>query len=74
MLSDERGINIVRQKVKDFARIQLSNSSSVSQGGKYPCPPFKLVILDEADSMTADAQAGVASGPLKPMRKSRDSV
>lgn len=57
--SDERGINIVRQKVKDFARIQLSNSSSASQGGKYPCPPFKLVILDEADSMTADAQAAL---------------
>ena len=57
--SDERGINIVRQKVKDFARIQLSNASSTGQSKKYPCPPFKLVILDEADSMTADAQAAL---------------
>lgn len=73
--SDERGISIVRQKVKDFARQQLSSAPNYTvmtrdgaEGGgvnqvryrdKYPCPPFKIVVLDEADSMTQDAQAAL---------------
>nr|POE48341.1 replication factor c subunit 2 [Quercus suber] len=61
--SDERGISIVREKVKDFARMQLSNPPSGPAGAeyrkKYPCPPYKIIVLDEADSMTQDAQSAL---------------
>ncbi|MBU0586433.1 replication factor C small subunit [Candidatus Micrarchaeota archaeon] len=43
--SDERGIDIVRGKIKDFAR-------SVAMGKNW----FKLIFLDEADALTPDAQ------------------
>lgn len=43
--SDERGITVIRNKVKEFARSKLPGYV-----------PFKIVILDEADNMTADAQ------------------
>jgi replication factor C subunit 2/4 len=56
--SDERGISIVREKVKDFARMQLSKPSPAYKD-KYPCPPYKIIILDEADSMTQDAQSAL---------------
>ncbi|SPO00857.1 probable replication factor protein [Cephalotrichum gorgonifer] len=56
--SDERGISIVREKVKDFARMQLTNPPA-GYKARYPCPPFKIVILDEADSMTQDAQSAL---------------
>lgn len=51
--SDDRGINVVRTKIKNFAAVAVG-SSNHSVG--YPCPPFKIIILDEADSMTEDAQ------------------
>ncbi|KAF1975219.1 replication factor C subunit 2 [Bimuria novae-zelandiae CBS 107.79] len=71
--SDERGISIVRAKVKDFARQQLSSAPThtipvqdddgdvkqVRYRDKYPCPPFKIIVLDEADSMTQDAQSAL---------------
>ncbi|XP_077204393.1 replication factor C subunit 4 isoform X1 [Paroedura picta] len=53
--SDERGIQVIREKVKTFAQLTVSGSRS---DGK-PCPPFKIVILDEADSMTSAAQAAL---------------
>jgi len=56
--SDERGISIVREKVKNFARITVSNATS-TQSSNYPCPPYKIIILDEADSMTQDAQSAL---------------
>ncbi len=43
--SDERGISVIRERVKEFAR--------TAPIGKAP---FKIVILDEADNMTSDAQ------------------
>lgn len=56
--SDERGISIVREKVKNFARLSVTNPSK-HDVEKYPCPPYKIIILDEADSMTADAQSAL---------------
>ncbi|HYB92925.1 MAG TPA: AAA family ATPase, partial [archaeon] len=43
--SDERGIDVVREKVKTFARTRTLGEI-----------PFKILILDEADNMTFDAQ------------------
>jgi replication factor C small subunit len=43
--SDERGINVVRETVKTFARVRTLGEI-----------PFKILILDEADNMTSDAQ------------------
>lgn len=57
--SDERGISIVREKVKDFARMQLTNAPSAAYRTRHPCPPFKIIVLDEADSMTQDAQSAL---------------
>lgn len=103
--SDERGISVVREKIKQFASLAVgsSNGSTTSSGNKkskttlsaknffsaskenavnngsgekdeedndevmqqhqqekkYPCPPFKIIILDEADTVTPDAQAAL---------------
>ncbi|KAI9630354.1 hypothetical protein KEM48_014080 [Puccinia striiformis f. sp. tritici PST-130] len=52
--SDERGISVVREKIKNFAKISISPATS-----GYPCPAYKIIILDEADSMTQDAQSAL---------------
>lgn len=83
--SDDRGINVVRTKIKNFAAVAVGSgrqgytilsiillssynllvASFCSFGclfvyfRGYPCPPFKIIILDEADSMTEDAQASL---------------
>ena len=43
--SDERGIQIVREKVKNFARTKSLGNV-----------PFKVIFLDEADALTPEAQ------------------
>lgn len=51
--SDERGIQSVRDNVKTFAKLSVnSEGSCLGSSTKY-----RVVILDEADSMTHDAQA-----------------
>merc|ERR1711998_352617 len=47
--SDERGISIVRGKIKEFARTAVNSTG----------PGFKIIILDEADAMTPDAQSAM---------------
>ena len=42
--SDERGINVVRGRIKDFARVKSMGSE------------FKIVFLDESDALTPEAQ------------------
>ena len=91
--SDERGIGVVREKIKQFASLSVgtggshtpaaskknwfgASSKSKGESGsamdttddankenedekKYPNPPFKVIILDEADTVTKDAQAAL---------------
>lgn len=42
--SDDRGINVVREKIKNFARTKAVNAD------------YKIIFLDEADALTTDAQ------------------
>lgn len=46
--SDERGIDVVRHKVKDFARTAPLGDAE-----------FKVIFLDEADALTNDAQSAL---------------
>ncbi len=43
--SDERGISVVRNEIKDFARTKAIGDV-----------PFKMIFLDEADALTREAQ------------------
>ncbi len=51
--SDERGIQVVREKIKMFAQGSMGNLEDSN------IPRFKLIILDEADTMTPDAQSAL---------------
>ena len=79
--SDERGISVVRDKIKHFASLSVGNASGTKSAASYfnkskkndnemeveeqqeeenyPNPPFKIIILDEADTVTPDAQAAL---------------
>jgi replication factor C small subunit len=46
--SDERGIGVVRGKIKDFARTRPMGDMA-----------FKIIFLDEADALTGDAQSAL---------------
>lgn len=48
--SEERGIEVVRGRIQEFVNAKIIHSENNKS-------VFKLVILDEADAMTADAQA-----------------
>ena len=49
--SDARGIDVVRDIIKTFAETQVPFTTSGAN--------IKLIILDEADAMTRDAQAAL---------------
>jgi replication factor C subunit 2/4 len=79
--SDERGISVVRDKIKHFATLSVGQGAAPKKSfftkegdintnmdttadddddrTKYPNPPFKIIILDEADTVTSDAQAAL---------------
>ncbi|RLF48852.1 MAG: replication factor C small subunit [Thermoplasmata archaeon] len=46
--SDERGLDVVRTKIKDYARTSPMGDAE-----------FKIIFLDEADALTPDAQAAL---------------
>jgi replication factor C small subunit len=46
--SDERGIDVVRNQIKEFARTRPAGDAA-----------FKILFLDEADALTTDAQAAL---------------
>jgi len=52
--SDERGIKMVRERVKEFAAV-MKLSTSNNDDDK----PYRIIILDEADEMTSEAQTAL---------------
>lgn len=58
--SDDRGINIVRNEIQDFASTRTIFNNK-----------FKLIILDECDAMTKDAQMALRRVMEKYVRNAR---
>ena len=56
--SDERSINVIRTKVKEFARRGVIGNYKTQSGQVRPIP-FNVVFLDECDQLTPDAQGAL---------------
>jgi replication factor C small subunit len=59
--SDERGIKMVRERVKEFAAV-IKLPSGTNEKGEYSNKnekPYRIIILDEADEMTSEAQTAL---------------
>ncbi|KAE8365409.1 P-loop containing nucleoside triphosphate hydrolase protein [Aspergillus caelatus] len=55
--SDDRGIDVVREQIKTFASTkQIFSMAPQPTSGGSSLASYKLIILDEADAMTATAQ------------------
>ena len=52
--SDERGIKIVREKIKTFAKRRINKYKPDNYN--FNCPDYKIIILDEADALTDESQ------------------
>jgi DNA polymerase III delta prime subunit len=63
--SDENGINVVRDKIIRFASLEAS------RGENDDSPAFKIIILDEADSMTSEAQTALKKAMEKTCKITR---
>jgi len=50
--SDDRGISVVRSQIKEFCQLQIIKKPGINI-------KYKLVILDEADALTDDAQGAL---------------
>ena len=65
----QRVFQVVREKVKNFAQltaggkrpdgIEIRRKAIQHFSSGVACPPYKIIILDEADSMTKDAQSAL---------------
>ena len=57
--SDEISIQVIRDKIKTFSKISINDNIKLKDKNKYPCPRFKIIILDEADAMSYESQSGL---------------
>lgn len=56
--SDDRGIKVVRERIKQYTKTNIAKGKINPETGRE-MPAWKIVILDEADMMTQDAQSAL---------------